>query len=215
MNHEPWRRSHDPHRAGSHRSPSARWRRVALHRASACCVTGGATRCSPTSAAAETTAASRRDSSTRARSCSRPTAPPATARPPGHRRRPDAYRRRRSRPSTSRSAPAACRCRRRARRPSRSRCSSPRSRSPRWPPTSRRSAPAPRIPDDEYLDGDGDVAARRRAVPHQLRDVPQRGRRRRRAHRGQVRPGAHGRHAPRTSTRRWSPARRTCRSSTT
>ena len=29
--------------------------------------------------------------------------------------------------------------------------------------------------------------SRRRAVPHQLRHVPQRGRRRRRAHRGQVR----------------------------
>ena len=56
---------------------------------------------------------------------------------------------------------------------------------------------------------------RRGAVPHQLRDVPQRRGGRRRAHRGQVRPGAARRPARCTCTRRWSPARRTCPSSTT
>ena len=56
---------------------------------------------------------------------------------------------------------------------------------------------------------------RSRAVPRQLRDVPQRRRRRRRAHRGQVRAGARQTRARCTCTPRWSPARRTCRSSTT
>ena len=118
-------------------------------------------------------------------------------------------------PSTSRSAPAACRCRCRVRRRSRSRRSSPTSRSSSSPPTSPRSAPAPTSPPTSLVDGERRRGQRRRAVPHQLRDVPQRGRRGRRAHRGQVRSRAHGRRARCTSTRRWSPARRTCRSSTT
>ena len=72
--------------------------------------------------------------------------------------RPVALRRRRARGRVPGRAPAACRWRCRARRRRRSRSSSPRSRSTRWPPTCRRTAPGPTFPDEEVLDGEGDVA---------------------------------------------------------
>ena len=77
-------------------------------------------------------------------------------------------------------------------------------------------APGPAIPTAEQLDyTDADLAAGRRAVPHQLRLLPQLRRPRRRAHPRQVRPDASPSRARSTSTRRCSPARRPCRSSAT
>ena len=110
--------------------------------------------------------------------------------------------------------PAACRRRFRARRPSRSRCSSPTSRSRRSRPMSPSLGPGPAIPDDRYLDGEGDVANGAElfrincAMCHNVAGAGGA------LTEGKYAPALTGMKAS-TSTRRWSPARRTCRSSTT
>ena len=75
--------------------------------------------------------------------------------------------------------------------------------------------PGPAIPDDEYLDGEGDVASGAElfrincAMCHNVAGAGGA------LTEGKYAPPLDGRHARCTSTRRWSPARRTCRSSTT
>ena len=83
--------------------------------------------------------------------------------------------------------------------------------SPRWP-RARRSRRRGVV---RRQHGDAEQSRGRGAVPHQLRVLPQLRRSRRRAARRQVRAVADGRRRRSTSTRRCSPARRTCRSSPT
>ena len=77
-------------------------------------------------------------------------------------------------------------------------------------------APGPEVPSEEAVDPTkGDAGPGWRAVPRQLRDVPQLRRCRRRPDPRQVRAAHRRRHRAGTSTRPWSPGRRACRSSTT
>ena len=79
--------------------------------------------------------------------------------------------------------------------PAEARSSSPRRRSPRSAAYIASLAPGPAVPSDEAVDPTkGDPASGRRAVPRQLRDVPQLRRRRRRPDPRQVRPGHRRRH---------------------
>ena len=96
------------------------------------------------------------------------------------------------------------------------RTSSPTSRSSSSPRTSRRWAPArPSRTRPVHLGRGRRHRQGRRALPHQLRHVPQLRRLRRRPDPRQVRAEPAQRDAARTSTRRWSPARSRCRCSAT
>ena len=120
-------------------------------------------------------------------------------------------------PSTSRSAPAGCRCSRAG--PQAPRQAGPVHRGADPPARRLRRSPRPRAGRSRR----GRRSTRPRVtpsrggadLPHQLRDVPQLRRQGRRADPRQVRAEPRRRDRPRTSTRPWSPARSRCRSSTT
>ena len=154
-----------------------------------------------------------------ARSSSWPTAPPATASTPrAATARPDAWSASAPPRSTSRSAPAGCRWPAPGAQAQREAGPVHRGADRRSsPPTSRRSAPGPADPGRRVPRPARGRRRRqgRRALPHQLRDVPQLRRRRRRPDPRQVRARACATSRASTSTRPCSPARRRCRCSTT